>query len=164
MNIQITPNRLSVYIVILIISLNCTGVENLKGSTTVGFQPVDANQIPQILLMISAKVRNNYEKINTWQGEAGITTERIYEGEEAERIFNTYTDGIGKAPKILKKRREHASKFFIDTRIRLNIGILKLGRTLARNQDRGMKHQFLRLNIIYIVIRMHFVKALLYAI
>ncbi|MBN2267134.1 MAG: hypothetical protein JW725_02215 [Candidatus Babeliaceae bacterium] len=114
MNVRITSNRIYIYIIILVVFLNCASSENLKGKTTNEFHPVEPNQIPEILTMISEKIRGNYERIETWQGEADIIFERIFEGERAERIFNTYVDNAGKTPKILKRHQEHKIKFAID--------------------------------------------------
>ena len=64
--------------------------------------------------MISSRIKSNYDKIKTWQGERDFTIDRIYEGAAAERKFNTRTDGTGKTPNTVIRRIEGRHKFAVD--------------------------------------------------
>jgi len=113
--IKIKSNTIRIFAVVFFVLFNSAGAESSKGDNTNEFKPVDPNRIPQILSMISSKVRKNYEKIKTWEGETVVKTERTCKDAEAERIFKTYTDKTGKTPKALKKFQKYINKFSIDT-------------------------------------------------
>ena len=91
--------------------LALVGVVGAKASE---FQPVDSNRIPEILTMISTRIKSNYGKIKTWQAETDFTIDRIYEGDRAERVFNTRTNGTGKTPNTVIRLIEGKSKFAVD--------------------------------------------------
>jgi hypothetical protein len=82
--------------------------------TAYKFRPVDANRIPEIMMLISEQVRSNYDRIKTWQGEEDATTDFIDEGAEAERIFKERTNGTGEIPKVVKEHFEGKHQFAVD--------------------------------------------------
>ena len=106
--------NLKLCVVILLISFSFADAEDLGANTAGEFHPVDSNQIPNILTMISAQVRSNYERIKTWQGDIDVTTDFIDEGAEAERVFRDHTNGTGETPKIVKEHIESRHQFAID--------------------------------------------------
>ena len=100
--------------VILLTSPNFVKAEGLEDNTASEFRPVEPNRIPEILTIISEKVRSNYERINTWQGKTDVTINVIYGGAAAERIFTTHTDGAGEIPKAVIKHTESIIQFAVD--------------------------------------------------
>ena len=111
---KITSRTREVGMVVLLILLNLTSAEGLRGDIASEFRPVDSNRIPEILTMITSRVKSNYDKIKTWEGERDFTIDRIYEGAAAEREFNTRTDGTGKTPNTVIRRIEGRHKFAVE--------------------------------------------------
>lgn len=111
---KITSKKMKVSAVVLLILFNLTSAEGLRGDIASEFRPVDSNRILEILTMIPSRVKSNYDKIKTWQGEKKFTINRIYEGTAAEREFNTRTDGTGKTPNTVIRRIEGRNKFAVD--------------------------------------------------
>jgi len=89
-----------------------TGI--LRGGSASEFHSVESKRIPEILTMISERVRRNYDGIKTWRGEEEFTIDTIYEGVAAERKFKTFTEGLGKIPDVLRRRIQGRSQFGID--------------------------------------------------
>ena len=114
MKTQLTFDALKHCAFILFISLSLLDVEASDANTASKFGPVDPNQIPQILNMISTQVRDNYERIKTWQGERDVVMDYIDEGSAAEKTFKTHTDGVGEIPNIVKRRVECITQFAVD--------------------------------------------------
>jgi len=114
MKAKITSKTIKSCAVVMLILLNLTIAEGLRADTGGKFHSVDPNQIPNILTMISGQVRSNYECIKTWEGEGDFTIDRIYEGDAAERIFNTQTDGMGEIPKVVLRHIDGGHKFAVD--------------------------------------------------
>lgn len=81
------------------------------GSTETEFLPVPADKIPEVLTMLADRIRSNYERIETWQGEADVIMETFYEGPAAERIFRSRTDGAGEIPQRVKRHTEGRIRF-----------------------------------------------------
>jgi len=104
-------NKTKYCIVVLLTLLNFAVVEGSENNTENTFQPVSPDQMPGVLTMISNKTQSNYDKIKTWQGKVDATVTIIYEGDKAESVFKNMTDGIGKTPKKVKKRRESTVEF-----------------------------------------------------
>jgi len=111
---KITSKKIKVSAVVLLILFNLTSAEGLRGDIASEFRPVDSNRIPEILTMISSRIKSNYDKIKTWQGETNFTIDRIYEGAAAERKFNTQTDGTGKTPNTVIRHIEGRREFAVD--------------------------------------------------
>lgn len=114
MKAKITSKTIKASAVVLLTLFNLTSAEGLKGNTASEFHAVDSNRIPEILTMISNRIRSNYERIKTWQGEQEFTIDTIYEGAEAKRKFDTRTDGIGKTPDIVVWHIEGRTQFAVD--------------------------------------------------
>lgn len=114
MQAKIILKTMKVSAVVLLILFNLTGAEGLRGDIASEFRPVDSNRIPEILTMISSRIKSNYDKIKTWQGETNFTIDTIYEGAAAERKFNTRTDGIGKTPNTVIQHIEGRRQFAVD--------------------------------------------------
>jgi len=114
MKTKVTLNAIKHCAVILFVSLSLLDVEASDANTASEFHPVDSNRIPDILTMISGRVRGNYERIKTWQGEKAVIIDYIYEGLAAEKTFKTNTDGLGEIPKIVKRRVECITQFALD--------------------------------------------------
>ena len=114
MKAKVASKTIKACSVVLLILFNLTSAECLRGDIASEFRPVDSNRIPEILTMISTRTKSNYDKIKTWQGETDFTIETIYEGDRAERIFNTRTDGTGKTPNTVIWHIEGRRKFAVD--------------------------------------------------
>lgn len=97
-------------VVILLISFGFAAAEDTAGE----FRPVDPNRIPEILTMISSRIKSNYDKIKTWQGEADAITDFIHEGAKAERILRERTNGTGEISKVVKEHFESRHQFAVD--------------------------------------------------
>lgn len=111
---KITSKTIKACSVVLLILFNLTSAEGLRGDIASEFQPVDSNQIPNVLTMISNRIRSNYERIKTWQGETNFTIDTIYEGSAAERKFKTHTDSTGKTPNTVIQHIEGRRQFAVD--------------------------------------------------
>lgn len=111
---KITSKKMKVSTVVLLILFNLTIAEGLRGDIASEFRPVDSNRIPEILTMISSRIKSNYDKIKTWQGERDFTIDRIYEGAAAKRKFNTRTDSKGKAPNKVIRQIKGRHIFAVD--------------------------------------------------
>jgi len=111
---KITLKIIKICGVILFALFSSAEAGNLKDNSISEFRPVDPNQISDILTMISNRVRSNYDRIKTWQGEVAVISDSIFEGAAAERIFKTNTDGKGECPKTINDHREHVIKFSLD--------------------------------------------------
>jgi len=107
-------SKIKTCVVILLAATPLVSTDILRGGTASEFRAVDPNRIPEILTMISEQVRSNYERIKTWQGETEFTIYTIYEGDRAERIFNTRTDGKGETPNTVVWHIEGRRKFAVD--------------------------------------------------
>ncbi|HEW78789.1 MAG TPA: hypothetical protein ENH34_02325 [Phycisphaerales bacterium] len=114
MKTEIILSTTKLCVVILLALPNFAKAENSEGNTTSEFRSVAFDKIPQILTMISDKVRSNYERIKTWQGELSVVTDYIYEGSAAERVFKTNTTSVGNVPKIVGEHRETIIEFSLD--------------------------------------------------
>jgi hypothetical protein len=114
MKVKISSKTTKACAVVLLILSNLTIAEGLRGDIAREFRPVDSNRIPEILTMISSRIKSNYNKIMTWQGETNFTIFTIYEGSAAERIFNTRTDSTGKTPNTIIQHIEGRHKFAVD--------------------------------------------------
>jgi hypothetical protein len=62
------------------------------------FQVVEPEKIPGILRTISNQSKQNFEKINTWQGELETSRSFIAKGEQAKETFKTMTNAVGPCP------------------------------------------------------------------
>ena len=111
MNTRIMLKTIGTCGVILLIVSNATVAYGLPGDATGGFHPVDPNRIPEILNMISTKMRNNYELIETWRGEVHLSIDRINQGATAEKLFKQYTLGNGDIPAAVLKHVEITIEF-----------------------------------------------------
>ena len=101
--------------IVLLILLSSANGKNLADKSNNDFRPVDSNQIPKVLNMISDKIRGNYERIKTWEGKIEVVTDSIYKGARAERVFKSNTDGKGENPKVIHDHREQIIEFSVDT-------------------------------------------------
>ena len=84
------------------------------GAETGDFNSVNSNRFPEILNMISTRVRNNYEGIKTWEGQVNVKKNYIYEGARAEKVFKEDTENKGEIPRIIKEQRETIIEFSLD--------------------------------------------------
>ena len=74
---KITSKKIKTCVAVLIILFNLSSAEGLRGDIASEFRPVDSNRIPEILTMISSRIKSNYDKIKTWQVEEDFTIYRI---------------------------------------------------------------------------------------
>src|SRR4030043_1554440 len=73
---------------------------------------VDQNSIPSILNMIGDRVRENYNKLITWQGKIKIVTDNIDRGTIAERTFKEQLKDDGQPkPNIIIEHQEFSREF-----------------------------------------------------
>ena len=101
----------NIVIICLFILINSSGV---IGAEAAGFKPVESDRIPEILTLISERIKSNYERIKTWQGEGSIRESYIYEGPRAEKVFKADTIGEGEIPSKIKKHIDAYVEFSID--------------------------------------------------
>jgi len=78
------------------------------------FKPVESDKIPEILTLISDKVRNNYNRIKTWKGERIVEIYSVHAEEKAEKVFNKNTLGKGDVPKVIREHRKSILQFSLD--------------------------------------------------
>lgn len=100
-----------------IIFLSCFyGQAGALNSQQEQYIPVDNKLIPEILTMISEHIRENYDKIRTWQGKIEIVADDFYKDEEAERIFkeNVKSEGNEPVPKMINEHTEGYKEFALD--------------------------------------------------
>ncbi|HIJ71120.1 MAG TPA: hypothetical protein HPP87_07130 [Planctomycetes bacterium] len=81
-------NKTKLYTVVLFVLIYFAVVECLGNNSENKFLRIPPDQMSGILKMISTETQSNYDKIKTWQGKVDATTTIIYEGNEAERVFN----------------------------------------------------------------------------
>jgi hypothetical protein len=102
--------NIGIFIAILTISSGAVNAENNTNS----FSPVDNNEIPRILNMISDKIQDNYKHIKTWKGEVKSKLDYLYEGKNAEKIFRSSTNNIGETPRSIINSIETIVEFSLD--------------------------------------------------
>lgn len=74
---------------------------------------VDLNSFAKILNMIDVRVRDNYERINTWQGKVKVVTDGIYEGESRKRFYERILVDRP-VPNKVKDHREFTKEFALN--------------------------------------------------
>ena len=74
---------------------------------------VDQNSFPQILTMIENQVKQNYDKINTWQGKTKIVSDSIHDGDKGRGYYDGMTD-IESLPNKIKQHHEFVREFVLD--------------------------------------------------
>lgn len=102
------------FIIIVMLSFcNWTAVAN--NNQECQWVTVDQNSFSEILTMIGGRVRENYHKINTWQGKIKIVTDNVDEGAIAEKMFRKRlrNDGLG-IPNKIKEHREFIREFALN--------------------------------------------------
>lgn len=97
-------------VVIFIVSYPASGIE------IVAFKQVDPNSVSEIINMISARSRDNYERIKTWEGQVSVTKNYIYYGDKAEKVFKEDTERKGEIPKVIEEHRETIIEFSLDAK------------------------------------------------
>ncbi len=107
-------NIIKFYSFIILILVGCIKMNCLASDKKEDFHPVDFNQIPEILNMISNKILENYKQIKTWQGKDDVVKEYFFEGVKAEQKFKTNTKGQGEIPKSLSERGHWTRDFAVD--------------------------------------------------
>lgn len=110
----ITYGKIMVFIITLITSYELVGAEEQAIRTLGKFRPLDANETPKILSMISDTTQANYEQIKTWEGKVESALEYIYEDKNAERVFKESTQGVGEIPRAIINSAETVIEFFLD--------------------------------------------------
>jgi hypothetical protein len=114
MKTVITYKTMKIFVVSLIISCGFVIAESQSGRVPNKFSPVDVNEIPKILNMISDNTQNNYKLIRTWEGRIESQLDYIYEGKAAEKIFKSSTQGIGETPLSVLNSVETITEFSLD--------------------------------------------------
>jgi len=114
MRTKTKSNRIMFCAIVVLTLLQFVWTEGLGADKPSEFQPVDPNRIPEILTMISNQTKSNYEQIKSWQGKADVIKDYIYEGDRAEKIFKTSTDGKGEVPSKIREHRETIIEFSLD--------------------------------------------------
>jgi len=77
--------------------------------------PVDQNSFPEILSMIEERVKDNYNKISTWQGKVRKVSDDVYETKSKKKLFEQIL--IDRPlPKKVKDHRELTREFALDSR------------------------------------------------
>jgi len=107
-------NRIMLCAMVVLTLLQFVWTEELGADKASEFQPVDPDRIPEILTMISNRTKSNCEQIKSWQGKADVITDYIYEGDRADKIFKTSTDGKGEVPSKIREHRETIIEFSLD--------------------------------------------------
>lgn len=106
--------NITIFIVSLIVSGGPVNAENKPEQDSNRFSPVDNNEIPKILNIVSGKIQDNYKHIKTWEGKVESELNYIYEGEAAERIFKSNTHNVGETPRSIINSAETIVEFSLD--------------------------------------------------
>ncbi len=80
------------------------------------FKPVSSNDVNYVLNMLAAHIQDNYDRINTWEGEIENTDYIWFHGTSAERIFHGYMDSNEQAPDEIKETVNGNNSFSIDSK------------------------------------------------
>jgi hypothetical protein len=114
MKTAILLNPVKLYLAILLALFGLAKAEALANNMGAKFTPVEANEIPEILTMISNRTQSNYDRIESWQGELKIVSDYVYEGDRAKEVFTEDIRASGQAPKRLLEHRETNIEFSLD--------------------------------------------------
>ncbi|MBN1391435.1 MAG: hypothetical protein JW947_01380 [Sedimentisphaerales bacterium] len=74
---------------------------------------VDQNSFPAIMTMIEDCVKENHDKINTWQGKVKIVTENTYEDAKGRKYLEEILD-VRPIPNKIKRHYEFTREFALD--------------------------------------------------
>ncbi len=78
------------------------------------FKEVSQDDIPFILEMLADTSRDNYKQIRTWEGKMLAYIQYLYEGEAAERIFESRAGSDNEAPRALVRSFNTVIEFVLD--------------------------------------------------
>jgi len=94
--------------------LTFSHLESLKANSASDFCPVRSDVVPEILTMVSEKIRANYKRISTWEGHGDVTIRRIYEGRRARDVFNQNIQDQDVRPSRLRRLSRATVDFKVD--------------------------------------------------
>ncbi|MGR3301917.1 MAG: hypothetical protein ACUZ8I_05375 [Candidatus Scalindua sp.] len=99
---------------LVIVSLLVFAASTSGGSKD--FHTVSDEDASDVLRMIAACIKSNYERINTWEGEIEYTSNWWYYGVSAEKEFRKHLKGREAAPEGIKKTGIGKRNFLIDSK------------------------------------------------
>ena len=80
---------------------------------------VPVGEIPDVLDLIARVSQENYDRIQTWQGQVHVVNDTVYEGAEAERVLGERLDKVQAVPAKVLESTESKIEFCLDLRRRL---------------------------------------------
>jgi len=89
------------------------------------YQAIETGKLPNILRSISIQTKENFDKIQTWQGELYCSRYFVAKGATAKKIFETSTDANGPCPDEVAEITENRIIFKCD----LNKGLCYIKRS-----------------------------------
>jgi len=115
MRIEAKLKAMTPFLTTVLIITSLVNAESFKNDTVIIFHPVEPNQVPKVLRMISEATRCNYECIRTWEGREFVSANYyIHDEIRAEEIFNQNTNDSGPKPKKITERVKETIEFSID--------------------------------------------------
>jgi hypothetical protein len=80
------------------------------------FKPVSSNDVNYVLNMLAAHIQDNYDRINTWEGEIEYTYHKWYRDNSAEIEFRDHVQSNEQAPGEFEKTANGKKGFVIDSK------------------------------------------------
>jgi len=109
---KVLLNLLKVFMVIVFFSI--PEAKALNNEPPGEFEPIEPDRIPSILTMILNRTESNYNQIRSWRGKLEITTDYVYQGDRAKKVFIESIKSSGQAPSKLLEHRETNIEFSLD--------------------------------------------------
>lgn len=105
------------------------------------FQPVEINDVNDLLTLIAVSTQSNYERIHTWKGEIEAVSKTLYHGALAEREFHNYRPNDKKEPAAIEVIGKVKRKFIINMESNsLFIEFTPRARTLLKDIETGISY------------------------
>jgi hypothetical protein len=135
-------------LLILVSSLTHQGLSAEDANQSARIVPDD--EIPAILQLIGAQIKDNYERISTWSGEINAKITWVWSGANSEEFFQ-YTNAKGNPPRAMMQKVEEKKIFAVDAKKNL----VYLKETRNKNEyfdystgiNLGRKHSYLHSSV-----------------
>lgn len=88
-----------------------------QGQTDEQFEMLSADDRIGVLKMLSAQIRNNSEKVQTWEGEVDFVLDRYYRGAQASSVLEQkkfYSHKESATPETVRTKKMGTIKFILD--------------------------------------------------
>jgi hypothetical protein len=107
------------------------------------FKPVSSNDVNYVLNMIASHIQENYNHINTWEGEIEYTNNTWYSGASAENEFHKCKNSKGETPNDAKKTSISKRTFLIDSKKdNLLIQYIPIGQTFLLDVNSNHSYEY----------------------